>query len=276
MADKSEKDYLALARAKASTPSRRKTYRKLSIYGRNKKGKTRLNLTAGRDNMLIIDPEEGTELMKQIDPFVWPIERWEDMQEVYGALRTGKLSPNHIVQGESSTPFTWCSPDGMTRINNMALKYVMKIQEERDLDRQPGFVDRRDYGKSGEMMKQMILNFCSLKMHVCFTSQEKMISQQNSFDDDEDSVTTEDKENSAYYVLNLPDAVRGTLNSQSDVTGRLYVVTIEGKAGPVKQRRLQIGLHDKYDTGFRSDFSLPDIVKRPTLPKLVALMETGE
>jgi len=267
----SDKDYLALARTRAHTPKTKESWRKILVYARNKKGKTRFCFSAGRDNVLIIDPEGGTDLMKHLDPFVWPIEKWEDMQEVYGALRTGKLSPNHIVQGESSTPFTWVCPDGMTRLNNMALRYVMKVQEERDLDRHPGMVAQRDYGKSGEMMKQMILNFCGLKMNVCFTSQEKMLTEYGSFDDDEDA-----DESDAYYVPDLPNAVRSLMNSQAEVIGRLYVVTIEGPNGPVKQRRLQIGLHEKYDTGFRSDFKLPDMIKRPSLPKLVALMERGE
>lgn len=266
-----EKDYLALARKRAHTPSSKKSWRKLFIYGRNKKGKTRLLLTAGRDNILVIDPENGTDLMKTLDPFVWPITQWEDMQEVYGALRTGKLSPNHIKQGESSTPFTWVGVDGLTRLNNMALKYVMRVEEERDLDRQPGFVQQRDYGKSGELMKQMIMNFQGLKMDVCYTAQEKMITTGNSYDDDEDA-----GEADAFYVPDLPNAVRSMMNSQAEVIGRIYVVTVEGKSGPVKQRRLQIGLHEKYDTGFRSDFKLPDIVKRPSLPQLVALMEQGE
>lgn len=266
-----EKDYLALAKAKAHTTKGRKTYRRILVYSRNKKGKTHLATTAGRDSMLIIDPEAGTDLMQAQDLFVWPITEWEDMQEAYGALRTGKLSPNHIKQGESSTPFTWCAPDGLTRLNNMALKYVMKSQEKADLDRQPGMVAQRDYGKSGELMKTMILNFCSLKMNVYFTSQEKMITDVNSYDDDEDSEGSD-----AFYVPDLPNAVRSMINSQAEVIGRLYVVTIEGKNGPIKQRRLQIGLHNKYDTGFRSDFQLPDMMKRPTLPKLVALMEQGE
>lgn len=266
-----EKDYLALARTKGTTPSRMKSHRKIAIYGRNKKGKTRLLLTAGRDNIAIGDPEKGTALMKALDPFVWPIEQWEDVQEFYGAARTGKLSPNHFVQGESSTPFTWFALDGLTKLNNMALKYVMKVQEQTDLDRQPGFVQQRDYGKSGELMKQMILNFQGLKAHVVYTMQEKMITDGNSYDDDEDADSTD-----AYYVPDLPNAVRSMINSQAEVIGRIYVVTIDGKNGPVKQRRLQIGLHEKYDTGFRSDFALPDMIKRPSLPKLAALMETGE
>lgn len=266
-----EKDYLALAKTRAHTPKSRKSYRKFMVYARNKKGKTKLGMTPGRDNVLIIDPEAGTDLMKAADPFVWPITQWADMQEAYGALRTGRLSPNHIKQGESSTPFAWASVDGLTRMNNMALTFVRQVQEEKDLDRQPGFVQQRDYGKSGELMKQMILNFCSLKMNVYFTAQEKMITDGNSFDDDEDA-----EDSNAYYVPDLPNAVRSMINSQAEVIGRLYVVTIEGKEGPVKQRRLQIGLHEKYDTGFRSDFSLPDMIKRPTLPKLAALIETGE
>lgn len=264
-------DYLALAKSKAFTVSERKTFRKLAFYARNKKGKTRLLLSAGRDNILIADPEEGTALMKTLDPFVWPIEKWEDTQEVYGALRTGKLSPNHIKQGESSTPFGWVGVDGLTRLNNMALKYVMKVQEEKDLDRQPGFVQQRDYGKSGELMKQMILNFQGLKMNVAYTMQEKMITAGNSFDDDEDAENEE-----AFFVPDLPNAVRSTINSYAEVIGRLYVVTVEVKGVEKKQRRLQIGLHDKYDTGFRSDFVLPDMIKMPTLPKLVALIENGE
>ena len=261
-----------MARTRAHTTSTVESYRRIFVYARNKKGKTRLGATAGRDNILFIDPEAGTDLMKELDLFVWPITQWQDTQEVYGALRTGKLSPNHIKQGESSTPFSWVCPDGLTRLNNMALNYVRKVQEERDLDRIPGLIQQRDYGKSGELMKQMMLNFHSLKMHVYYTSQEKMITSGNSFDDDEDAENSE-----AYFVPDLPNAVRSMINSLAEVIGRLYVVTVDGKDGkPVKQRRLQIGLHEKYDTGFRSDYPLPDMIKRPTLPKLVALMEKGE
>lgn len=266
----SDKDYLALAASKAHTTKSVTSYRRILCYARNKKGKTTLGASVGRDNILIIDPEHGTDLMKEKDLFVWPVEDWEGLQEVYGALRTGKLSPNHIRQGESSTPFSWVSPDGLTRMNNMALNYVRKVQEQRDLDRVPGLIQQRDYGKSGELMRQLMINFHNLKMHVYYTSQEKMITSGNSYDDDEDAGETD-----AFFVPDLPNSVRGTINSLAEVICRLYVVTIEGKEGPVKQRRLQIGLHEKYDTGFRSDFKLPDMNKRPTLPKLVALIEQG-
>lgn len=266
-----DKDYLALAKQRVRRPAEIEDYRRVLVYARNKKGKSRLGLSAGIENTIVLDPENGTDSMKTLNPFVWPITQWEDLQEAYGALRTGKLSPNHIRQGESSTPFSWVSVDGLTRINNMALKYVMRVQEERDLDRQPGFVQQRDYGKSGEMMKQLLLNFHNLKMNVYYTSQEKMMTLETSYDDDEDA-----SDSDAYFVPDLPNAVRGAVNSLVEVIGRLYTVNVEGKDGAKKvQRRLQIGLHEKYDTGFRSDFALPDVIKAPTLPKLVALMIQG-
>lgn len=267
-----DKDYLAIAKQRVRRPQDVEGYRKIFIYARNKKGKTRLSLSAGIDNTIVLDPENGTDSMKTLNPYVWPIEKWADMQEAWGALRTGKLSPNHLKQGESSTPFTWASVDGLTRMNNMALKYVMSVQEERDLDRPAGFVQQRDYGKSSELMKQMLLNFQALKMNVCYTAQEKMMTIDTPYDDDADAAETE-----AYYVPDLPNAVRGAVNSLAEAIGRLYTVEIPAKDGVTMkvQRRLQIGLHERYDTGFRSDFALPEMIKQPTLPKLVALMIQG-
>lgn len=263
-----EKDYLAIARQQVTRPSTQAQYRKILVYARNKKGKTTFSLSAGVENTLLLDPEAGTSTMLSKNPYVWPIEKWQDLQDAYGALRTGKLSPKELGQGKSEEPFSWVSVDGLTRMNNMALRYVMSVAEERDLDRKPGMVDRRDYNKSGELMKQMLNNFHSLKMGVIYTTQERMMSM-DSGDSEEDDETT-------FFVPDLPAGVRSSVNSLVDVIGRLYVVRVELKNGSKRaQRRLQIGVHERYDTGFRSDFVLPDMIKNPTLPKLVSLMHTG-
>jgi hypothetical protein len=206
--------------------------------------------------------------MKEKNPHVWPVSKWDDIQEFWGAIRTMKLSPKVLGTGPEEEPFTWVSCDGLTRLNNMALKYIGRIAEERDLDRRPGMVDRRDYNKSGELMKDFINNLFSLKMGVVFTAQERMMIA-DSGDNDEDDEST-------FFVPDLPAGVRGTINSVVDVIGRLYVVKVDTKSGAtVPQRRLQIGVHERYDTGYRSDFVLPDMMKNPTIPKLVKLMHTG-
>jgi len=268
---KTDKDYLAIARQRVHRPSAITHHPKLLVYSRNKKGKTTFSLSAGIDRTIVLDPEHGTDSMKTRDPHVWPIEKWEDTQEFWGAIRTGKLSPAVMGTGPSKESFSWVSADGLTKINNMALKYIGRQAELRDLDRRPGMVDRRDYNKSGELMKDFINNLFALKMGVVFTAQERMITDGNTFDDDEDVEQPE-----AYYVPDLPAGVRGTINSVVDVIGRLYVVQVETKNGPGKQRRLQIGVNERYDTGYRSEFVLPDMIKNPTVPKLIALMRSGE
>lgn len=248
------KDYNAIARKRISRPAEKKTYPRFLIYARNKKGKTTFGLSAGVDRTLVLDPEAGTSEMKRKNPHVWAIDRWEDIDDAYNFLKYG----THEYQ--------WVCVDGLTKLSNMSLKYVMKLQEERSLDRIPGMVQQRDYGKSGELMKDMLVQFHSLPMGVIFTAQER---QEAPFDDDED----EDVESAtATYVPDMPKGVRGSANSIVDVIGRLYVVrNDEGKT----ERRLWVGDSVKYDTGYRSDYSLPDMVPNPTLPKLVRLMRTG-
>jgi hypothetical protein len=263
-----QKDYVSLAQKRANRPSQVKTKRKVLIYGRNKKGKSTFSISNGVENTLVLDPEQGTDLMLKMDPYRYPIEQWEDLHDAWGALRTYTLSPRTLGLGKSKEPFTTVSLDGCTKFNNMALKYVRRIQEERDLDRIPGMTDRRDYFKSGELMKDMINNFLKLDMNVIFTAQERMITASSGDEEEEDE--------QAYYVPDLPAAVRGALNSVVDVIGRIYVVRTEIKGKEVAQRRLQIGHHPLYDTGYRSDFVLPDMIRRPTFPKLVTLIETGE
>lgn len=274
MAGKTEKDYLAIARKQITQPSKTKSYRRILVYAKNKKGKTMLSLSNGYKTTLVLDPEHGTDTLKSKDPYVWHITRWEDLNDAWGFLRAGPASPKDLGLGPETEPFDTISVDGTTRMNNMALKYVMGQAELKDLDRKPGMVDRRDYGKSGELMKQMMLNFHTLPMHVVYTAQERTITVEA--EDQTDELNAE----KAYYVADLPNGVRGTINSIVEVIGRLYVakVPVRVAGGGIEermQRRLWIGLHEQYDTGFRSEFQLPDIIKKPTLPKLFSLMLTG-
>lgn len=259
-----EKDYAKIAAAKIHRPADLKRLPKLHIYGSNKKGKSTVCASAGVDKVLYLDPEKGTDMMKEKNPHVWPMERWEDVDDYYMFMRSG----GHLAL-RSKNAYEWAAIDGLTRMSNMALRYVMRVAEERNLDRQPGMVDRRDYGKSGELMRQMLTNFHNLPMGVIYTSQERMIEASDS-EEDEDS-----EETAAMFVPDLPKGVRGMVNSLVDVIGRIYVVKVEIKGVEKKQRRLWVGESTKYDTGFRSDFVLPDMIKYPTIPKIVRLIESG-
>lgn len=265
---KSDKDYIALAKKRVTRPQTDISRRRFLFYGRNKKGKSTLAASAGIARTLILDPEHGTDAMMKNNPYRWPIGRWEDMDEIWGALRTGLLSPAILELGPEKEPFSWVSVDGLTKINNYGLRYIMKLGEETNLDRRPGIVDRRDYNKSGQLMKEMLGKFHNLPMGVVFTAQERMMSM-DAGDSDEDDEST-------FFVADLPASVRSEVNGLVEVIGRIYTTPVETKNGPRTQRRLQIGVHQRYDTGYRSDFLLPDVVKNPTIPKLVSLITTGK
>lgn len=245
------KDYSKVA-ARIQRPKDREKLPRILAYGRNKKGKTTFGTSAGVENTIVLDPEMGTDEMRKRNPYVLHVSKWEDMDDYWGFLRT------------MDHQFTWVLVDGLTKINNMALRYVGSQEEIKNLDRKPGLVDRRDYNKSGELMKQMLNNFHALPMGVVFTAQERMLSL-DSGDSDEDDEST-------YFVPDLPAGVRGAVNSIVDVIGRIYTVRVEIKGEQKTQRRLQIGPHERYDTGYRSDFSPPDMIKNPTIPKLISTL----
>lgn len=253
----SKVDYKALAAKKIRKPGAGK--KRYLVYARNKKGKTFFG--ASGPNTLVLDPENGTEEMPDhID--VWPIQKWEDMNEAY----------KFLLYGEHD--YEWVCVDGLTRINNMALRYVMNQQEERDLDRQPGMVQQRDYGKSGEMMKGMLFNFHNLSVNIVFTAQERQEKKGEFVEDDVDAEGAEVR-----MVPDLPAGVRASVNAVVSGIGRLYTVRIENPKDPehmIVQRRLWIGHSEQLDTGFRSKHKLPDMLKNPTIPKLTQLINTGK
>ena len=251
------KDYSAIAAKKIRKPGTRPP--RVLVYARNKKGKTHFGASAPK--VLIIDPEGGAEAVNP-DSDIWPINTWGDLDEVYNYLKTP----------EASEKYEWISVDGLTRLNNMALRHIMKMSEERNLERIPGMVDRRDYGKSGELMKGMLYNFHSLPFGVVYTAQERMIKASGGFDEDEDIEDTEVR-----YVPDLPDGVRNAVNGIVDVIGRLYTVRVDHPKKPDTQvvvRRLWIGPSDQLDTGGRKQFGImPDYIKGPNVPKLIETLK---
>jgi hypothetical protein len=267
------KDYAAIAASKITTPREisakakadgKPKPKRILIYSRNKKGKT--TLCASAPNVIISDPEEGGVYLEKINPQLYPIEKWEDIDEFYNYLKLGKH------------PYEWAAIDGLTKMHNMALKFVMNQVQEASLSNKPVQVDKRFYGQANEMLKGMMWNFHSLKMNVIFTAQERMEAPYEG-EEDEDY-----EEAAASYVPDLPKGARSAINSIVDVIGRLYVVKADVKIkrnGVVEevvrpQRRLWIGTSNQYDTGARSDFKLPDFVKSPTIPMLVELLDNGK
>lgn len=273
------KDYTAIAKARITQPSKSSREPRILVYGRNKKGKTRLTSTA--PDVLILDPEFGTDHETKANPNVWPITQWEDLADAYQFLRMGAKAVSPIT----GKPYKWVALDGLTRVSNMALRWVMAQEEERNLDRKPGQVGKQDYGRSGEMVKGMLLNLHGLAhLGVIITAQERMREVEVSSEEDSDADSA-----GHVFVPDVPNGVRSAVNSIVDVIGRIYTVRGEFKkrvrdreSGEIRtieynvQRRLWIGTHGSYDTGYRSEFELPDSINDPTIPKLIKVIKEGK
>lgn len=265
------KDYSAIAKAKIHKAADNTAAPRILVYGRNKKGKTHFGATA--PNVLILDPEEGTKYETKLNPDVWPVTQWDDVHEAYEFLKSGKHS------------YEWVCLDGLTRMANMSLRYVTSRAMERELDRAPETIKIQDYGRSGELVKQMLTNFHSLRtIGMVISAQERMMEVSELGEEDEDAETT-----TFMYVPDVPKGARSAVNAIVDVIGRIYTVKgdfpqkYRDKDGTVKtrtvsgvQRRLWVAPNVSYDTGYRSEYVLPEYLASPTVPKLVNLIKTGK
>lgn len=241
---------------------------RLLVYGRNKKGKTHLANTA--PDVLVLDPDDQPQALRP----TWPISRWEDINEAYLYLKSG----DH--------PYKWVSIDGVTKIYSYAMRWVRRQSDERAraMDKQPERKGIQHYGQANDIFETMLHNFHSLRdIGIVITAQEKIVgvTELDDTTDDEDFTPT-----SYQYIVALPKGARAPLNAMVDLTGRIYVVRgnferkikVNGKREIeeyTKQRRLLIGVDDMYETGYRSDFVLPDVIEDPTVPKLVRALRTG-
>lgn len=275
------KDYAAIARSKIARPGSGRMPRYL-IYGRNKKGKTRFCATA--PNVLIADPEDGTVAETKLDPDVWPVTHWTDLDELYHVVKSGVKSP------KTGQPYKWVALDGMTRMLTMAIDFVQNQMLEKDLTKKPETIDaRRLYGRANQLIQAMLHNFHSLRnVGLIFTAQERVVEIENMEDLGEDDEATP---SSYMYVPDLSPGARSPLNQVVDVIGRIYVVRGDFEVSKLvmkdgkrvrrtstvhTQRRLFVGPHDMYDTGYRSGFTLPDYLKEPTVASLGRALREGK
>jgi AAA domain len=252
-----------MTHAKIRRPSQSTRLPRLLVYARPKKGKTLLTSTAGQGHILILDPENGTDWMKspKLDPHVWEIEKWEDIVEAQRFI------------AESNHDYDWVGVDGLTRITQLSLRWVLKQKALREIDQRPGMIMLKDRGRAGELVSALLYKIHNQRdMGVIFTAQERIVS------DDEGGGDTEDEDSEAEsklrYVPDLPKGVRSSVTSLVDVIGRLYVVPDPDNEGK-KERRLWVEPHSSYDTGYRSSFILPPYIRKPSIPRIVRALEKG-
>jgi hypothetical protein len=202
---------------------------KMCLYARNKIGKTVFACSSGLPTLVIDFNEHGFDSVTDnplVDIYNCP--RWEDVDPIFWYLRAGKHPYKVIVL------------DTMTMMAAIGMKWVLKDDYDRDMNKDPMTPSRPSYLKLGEMLKDSIIKFRNLPYHIIFNAQEK--------------TSTEDDEEGNTLIETHPElspAPRSVLLSATNVIGRMYVAEAEVKGKKVMERRILLAARPKYVAGSR-------------------------
>lgn len=221
--------------------------RKILIYGPSGVGKT--SLYDGIKDALVLDVEEGTSVLLKKDEMVkngtriFPLKSWENLQNIFTLIQSGKLSFTNIVL------------DSITDMQELCKDHVLETQSRRRIsDETPS---QQDYGVISERMRKMLRNFRALDTNIIYIARERYL---------------KDEETGAERIR--PD-VSGKL--QDDLPGAMDVtVYMTSKEGV---RFAGFNLEGKYLAKDRTH-QFPNVLENPTwedfekaLPELVPTQE---
>jgi len=233
-------------------------YLKLLVYGQNGKGKTRFGASAPK--VLLIDcNEKGSLSIRHYPTQVFKVELWTDIDLAYWLLHSGQHDFDTVVL------------DTITSLAQLCMKFVLGDESSRDPTKDPNMPSKREWGKVGELMRTVILNFRNLPMNVVFLAQER-----RGFTDDDD-------EDAPEVFPEVSPSVRTTLTSSVDIIGRVFIKEVVTKKGGKKvaepSYRMLIGPSERYVTKDRSASGLPKIIPLPDSPdnlaKLIQRIKRG-
>jgi hypothetical protein len=234
-------------------------YLRILTYGFNGSQKTRFAATAPK--CLIIDvQEEGSKSTIGIQPRgqvkVFPAKTWSDVVLAFWYLK----DYNH--------PFESFAIDTVTGMADVCMKRVLREKSERNPNEDPKIPGRPDWNKQYQLMRDQLLAFRNLPLHMILLAQERVIG-------------NEDEGEPIRHVPELPGRVRGAAMSSVDVIGRIYQreVKIKGKKKVKWEPRMLVGPHEDYESknrvggGEGTELSLPRIIRKPTVPMFIEALQ---
>jgi hypothetical protein len=139
------------------------------------------------------------------------------------------------------------------------MKQVLKEAEDRDPLRDPKQASQKDWYKSGAKVKEQLLFYRNLPMHVVFVAQERSV---------------DDDEGETFYVPALSPAPRATACGCVDFIGHIFNKEVRGVNKKTKKEikkwrtLMHVGPSETYLTKDRS-LVLPRIMVSPTIPQLI-------
>ena len=261
---KSTGEKINLAESKISRAGDAFNHLKLLAYAQNGKGKTRLGASGPKPFVVDCNERGSLSIRKFTEAQVFKAETWTDIDLAFWYLKKGNHDRETVVL------------DTVTSLAQLCMKFVLGDEVSRDPTKDPDMPTKREWGKVGELMRTVILNFRNLDMHVIFLAQER-----RGYGDEDDDAPE--------VFPEVSPSVRSTLTASVDIIGRMYVKEVIRKTKGVKgeatksvtvpEYRMLIGPSERYVTKDRSEAGLPSVVRlgpeMDNLTKLIHRIEKG-
>lgn len=223
------------------------------IYGRSGTGKTALASTWPKPLLLLDINEKGTDTIAKVPGIdVISIEEWNEIEEVYWYLKTGK----------GAQKYKTVVIDQITQMQDLAMAQV-KAESSKEGD---DLISRREWGQISGKMKTWLFSYRDLidtGLYVVFVAHERS----SEVEGVEDQI---DPTIGARLMPSLSSAVNGAVSAIGNTFIREHY---EGQ-GKDKIREvmygLRIGPHAYYTTKIRRpvEFVAPDFIVNPSFEKI--------
>lgn len=222
------------------------------IWGRVKSGKTTLAASGPKPVMFLAETGQMS-VRKRKDLMVYPLEgggfkkvKWRDAWDFLYLLKHGDTNAGTV------------SVDTMSSLTRIAMRYILKDEESRDIEREPGTPDQRTWGRLStvmtEFMEELEVICRTQNMHLVYTAQERKLNEEKA------------EEEGANAIPDFTPSIRGFITQKPDILARTFIeeeVSDDIEAEP----NLRYGMlfrHDEYLVGERIT---PKGAKKPYLPR---------
>lgn len=217
---------------------------KMTVFGRNKQGKTHFAGSSGLRTLVVDCNENGIETLRNVPGVdVYQATVWSDIDGIFWHAKNGKHDYQVFVI------------DTVTTLATMALRHNMG----KELSLDPLATKNVDWNRINQVLDNEIIRWRNLPAHVIFVAQERTITVKNNEGDDVVSM----------IAPSLTPHPLSTLMGAVGTIGRIYVEEVEQDEKTTLEHRMLLGPHPVFTTGTRIR-GLPRIARNPTLAKLLA------
>lgn len=222
------------------------------VYGDSGVGKTVLGGTAPR--CLIIRAEDGaiSAYRQGSEAKVWPVTEWSDFEAAYAWCE------------ENTDEFDWIVIDSLTKVQELALRSILKRAVADNPSRDPDIPAIQDHQKWQNMLKRYVVMFNDLPQNVMWTA----LAMHKEDQEGQDIVLP--------LILGKNYDISASICAEMNVVGYLSVETVKQKRGDVvtSVERRELLVKSRHPFFAKDRYGVlgneKGVIVNPTMPDIIA------